>query len=85
MNQSAQNNQDHDGKEKTPVTRQEREQLLPQQSLEEYLLLKKMQEQRKAFKMPAVLKLILATPFILLFCAGLIFIPYMLYLFFTSL
>lgn len=57
---------------------------LQKQSYNDYLLLKKQQSQRKKFKLPAPIKFILATPLILLFCIGIIFIPYMLYLFFTS-
>ena len=57
---------------------------LKQQGLNDYMLLKKQQDQRKKFKLPTVVKLILTTPFILLFCAGLIFIPFMIYLYLTS-
>lgn len=57
---------------------------LKQQGLNDYMLLKKQQDQRKKFQLPTVVKLILTTPFILLFCAGLIFIPFMIYLYLTS-
>ena len=55
-----------------------------QQPLEEYIEVRKIQEQRKGFRLPPALQFILTTPFILLFCLGLIFIPFMFYLSFTS-
>lgn len=55
-----------------------------QQTFNEYLLLKKQQSERKKLRIPALIKVILTTPIILLFCLGLVFIPYIVFLFFTS-
>lgn len=54
------------------------------QSYKEYLALKKQQEERKKFKLPAPVQYILATPLLLIFCLGLIFIPFIIYLFLTA-
>ena len=54
-----------------------------QQNLNDYLTLKK-QEKHKKFKFPVYLRILFATPFILLFGIGLIFIPYMIFLFIKS-
>ena len=54
------------------------------QNLKEYLATKKQQEERKKFKLPPAVKIVLASPIIIVFCVGLVFIPYMLYLFFVS-
>jgi len=55
-----------------------------QQKFGEYLLLKRQQSGRKRFRLPGIVKIILSTPFILMFCLGLVFIPYLVYLFLTS-
>lgn len=43
-------------------------------------------KRQKAFKLkiPPAVKFILGTPFIIIFCCGLVFIPYILYLILTS-
>ncbi len=56
-----------------------------QQSLKDYQAIQKMQLHRKKIRLPRPLQFILATPFILLLCIGLFFIPFMFYLFFVSL
>jgi hypothetical protein len=52
--------------------------------LKNYLQLKKQQKQRTQSQLPAALKIILSTPILIIFCIGLIFIPFMTYLFITS-
>jgi len=71
--------------EKNELSQTYRARGFQQQSLDDYLAVQKLQEQKKSFRMPVPLQFILTTPFILLFCLGLIFIPFMFYLFFTSL
>lgn len=82
MTQSVPNTQTTDEKETLRQAYKDRG--FQQQTLKEYLAVQKLQEQRKGFRMPVALQFILTTPFILLFCLGLVFIPFMLYLFFTS-
>lgn len=53
-------------------------------NLKEYALLKEQQKQHNNFRLPTAVKVVLLTPLIILFCIGLLFIPYMTYLFFTS-
>jgi hypothetical protein len=52
-------------------------------SYKEYLALKQKQQHR-GFNVPIHIKFILATPFIIIFCYGVFYIPYMLYLIATS-
>ena len=55
-----------------------------QLSLAEYKLLQTRKARKPGFKIPAPAKLILATPFIIIFCCGLVFIPYIIYLTFAG-
>ena len=54
-----------------------------QMTYDEYLALQEKKNKPK-FKVPPALKFILGTPFIIIFCCGIVFIPYMLYLILTS-
>jgi len=54
-----------------------------QLTLAEYLANKKKAKKRKG-QIPTHIKIILATPFLIIFCFGIFFIPYMLYLIATS-
>ncbi|HSV43671.1 MAG TPA: hypothetical protein VLJ10_03865 [Candidatus Bathyarchaeia archaeon] len=53
-------------------------------SFNEYLLVKKQQSRAKLFRLPPAIQFILTTPFIILFCAGIIFIPYITYQFISA-
>jgi hypothetical protein len=55
-----------------------------QLSLAEYESLKARKSKRALFRLPLHMKLILATPFLVIFCLGIYFIPYILYLVTTS-
>jgi|GEM_PF-4135366 len=55
-----------------------------QQKFGEYLLLKRQQSGRKRFQIPGLVKILLSTPFILLFCVGLVFIPYLIFQLFNG-
>ena len=55
-----------------------------QLSWKEYQALQEKKQARKGLKIPIHLKLILGTPFLILFCYGIFFIPWMLYLIATS-
>ncbi|MEW5894618.1 MAG: hypothetical protein AB1650_02500, partial [Candidatus Omnitrophota bacterium] len=52
-----------------------------QQHLTDYLNFKRQEAKRKNKKIPVYLKVLSNTPFILLFCVGIVFIPYMIFLF----
>ena len=52
-------------------------------SLEEYLALQK-KNQKPAFKLPASVKIALATPAIIIFCFGLFYLPFMIFSIATS-
>lgn len=54
------------------------------QNFKEYLAQKKQRDLRKKAGMPAIVKTLLISPFVILFIIGLIFIPYMIYLYATS-
>lgn len=62
-----------------------REKGFQQMTLKEYNALKLKKQQKQKKEMPAALKYILMTPFILIFCFGLFFIPFMIYQFFVGL
>ena len=55
-----------------------------QLSWKEYQAQKEKQQARKGFKIPIHIKVILGTPFLILFCYGIFFIPWMLYLIISS-
>jgi len=46
----------------------------------EYLALKEKQGKKKPFNMPLPLKIILMTPLVIIFCLGVFFIPYIIFL-----
>ncbi|MFP4473769.1 MAG: hypothetical protein ACLFPX_07910 [Candidatus Omnitrophota bacterium] len=50
-----------------------------QQSYKDYMALKRQKENQKKRSMPPLVKYILLTPIILIFCAGIFFIPYMIF------
>ena len=54
-----------------------------QLSLEEYLALQK-KKTKSVKKLPAQLQFLLATPFLIIFCFGIFFLPYLAYVIFTS-
>ncbi len=56
-----------------------------QMTLKDYNALKLKKEKKQKKEMPAAVKYILMTPFILIFCFGLFFIPFMIYQFFVGL
>lgn len=53
-------------------------------SMAEYLALKEKNSKKPKLQIPTFVKYILGSPFIILFCAGLLFIPYILYTIATS-
>ena len=55
-----------------------------QLSLSEYESIRREKAKKKSFKVPAAVKFILSTPLYIIFCCGLIFLPFMVYIFFTS-
>jgi len=54
-----------------------------QLSLAEYYAMKK-KAQRKKIQIPVHIKIIIATPFLIVFCFGVFFLPYMLYVIATT-
>jgi len=56
-----------------------------QMTLKEYNAQRLKKEKKQKKEMPAAIKYILMTPFILIFCFGLFFIPFMIYQFFVGL
>lgn len=76
--------QTQQSQEDPSLTELYKEKGVQKQSYNDYLSLKKQQDQRKKFKLPAPIKFIIATPFVLLFCVGIVFIPFIIYLLFTS-
>lgn len=55
-----------------------------QMSWEEYKAQQEKNKSKKKFQVPTHVKFILGTPFLLLFCYGIFFIPWMLYLIATA-
>jgi len=53
-------------------------------SLKDYLLAQEKAKNKKPFKIPMPIVLTVLTPFILVFCLGIYFLPYMIYLISTS-
>ena len=74
-----------DREEKERLTRNYKERGFQKQSLNDYMALKRLQNRKKKVPFFAVIKHILTTVFILLFCFGAIFLPYITYLFIVGL
>ncbi len=55
-----------------------------QMTYAEYEALRNKNSKAPKFKIPLFLKFILGTPFIIIFCCGIVFLPYLLYLILTS-
>ncbi|MFA5088066.1 MAG: hypothetical protein WC552_03425 [Candidatus Omnitrophota bacterium] len=53
-------------------------------SLKEYMALKEKEEKKKNTKMNPVLRIVLLSPLILIFCFGLFYVPYSVYVIMTS-
>ena len=57
---------------------------IQQMSWDEYKAKREKEKKKKKRKLPTHIKFIIGTPFILLFCYGVFFIPWVLYLILTS-
>lgn len=55
-----------------------------QMTYADYKALQSKNKKASKFKIPIFVKFILGTPFIIIFCCGVLFIPYILYLILTS-
>lgn len=55
-----------------------------QMTYADYKALQAKNKKTSKFKIPIFVKFILGTPFIIIFCCGILFIPYILYLILTS-
>jgi len=71
--------------EKERLARNYRERGFQKQSLNDYLALKRLRNQKKKIPISAAIKHMLTTVFILLFCFGAIFLPYITYQFILGL
>lgn len=73
-------------KDKTDLTLTDKYKLkgAQQMTYAEYAALKEKQSKGRKFEIPIIVKFILGTPFIIVFCCGILFIPYILYLIATS-
>lgn len=75
---------DQKKKEKEIIRKKLEERGVKQFSLAEHEAMKAKQARKGRFKLPTHLKIILRTPFLIIFCCGVIIIPYMLYLIATG-
>ena len=50
----------------------------------EYAALKEKESKKKAFQLPLPIKIILLTPLVLIFCLGIFYIPYILFIIITT-
>lgn len=76
--------EDQQKKEKALLNQKYKEKGFQQLSFEEYLALKRKEKKRyKKTRLPGFFKIIFSTPFLILFCFGLFYIPYLIYLIIT--
>lgn len=75
-----------DPKDKSDLTLSDKYKLKGAQQISyaEYEAAKAKQSRTRKFRIPAFVKFIISTPFIVIFCVGIFFIPYILYLIMTS-
>lgn len=70
---------DQQTKEKAELSQKYKAKGAQNMTLKEYLALKKKKSQTQKPQLPAPVKIILATPFILICCFGVLYIPYMIF------